>query len=87
MAVLLLLWLAALPAASSASCHRGRQKHGTCSHPVIQDEYSYFSTTLHLYSSYNVTVSSTVPSSWRHSWHSALTDMQSFACSHPDWHL
>ncbi|CAL5082367.1 unnamed protein product [Urochloa decumbens] len=31
------------------------EKHGTCSYPVIQDEYSYFSTTLHLYSSYNVT--------------------------------
>ncbi|RLM84946.1 hypothetical protein C2845_PM04G21960 [Panicum miliaceum] len=33
----------------------GKEKHGTCSYPVIQDEYSYFSTTLHLYSSYNVT--------------------------------
>ncbi|XP_066392576.1 ribonuclease 2-like [Miscanthus floridulus] len=31
------------------------KKHGTCSYPVIQDEYSYFSTALHLYSNYNVT--------------------------------
>ncbi|KAG2636220.1 hypothetical protein PVAP13_2NG435403 [Panicum virgatum] len=31
------------------------EKHGTCSYPVIQDEYGYFSTTMHLYSSYNVT--------------------------------
>nr|CAD1838925.1 unnamed protein product [Ananas comosus var. bracteatus] len=31
------------------------KKHGTCSYPVIQDEYSYFSTTLDLYSKYNVT--------------------------------
>lgn len=33
------------------------EKHGTCSYPVIQDEYSYFATALHLYSNYNVTVS------------------------------
>lgn len=33
------------------------EKHGTCSYPIIQDEYSYFSTALHLYSTYNVTVS------------------------------
>ncbi|XP_073000382.1 ribonuclease 2-like [Typha latifolia] len=31
------------------------EKHGTCSYPVIQDEYSYFSTTLDLYSKHNVT--------------------------------
>ncbi|CAA7396621.1 unnamed protein product [Spirodela intermedia] len=31
------------------------QKHGTCSSPVIQDEYSYFSTTLDLYFKYNIT--------------------------------
>jgi hypothetical protein len=53
------------------------EKHGTCSYPVIQDEYSYFSTTLHLYSSYNVTVSNAYHFHG-HSWHSALTDTQSF---------
>ncbi|KAL6601751.1 hypothetical protein ACP70R_044971 [Stipagrostis hirtigluma subsp. patula] len=31
------------------------EKHGTCAYPAIQDEYSYFSTALQLYSSYNVT--------------------------------
>ncbi|XP_010242495.1 PREDICTED: ribonuclease 2-like isoform X1 [Nelumbo nucifera] len=31
------------------------EKHGTCSFPVIQDEYSYFITTLNLYFKYNVT--------------------------------
>ncbi|KAG1328265.1 ribonuclease 2 [Cocos nucifera] len=31
------------------------EKHGTCSFPVIQDEYDYFSTVLDLYSKYNVT--------------------------------
>ncbi|CAA7396620.1 unnamed protein product [Spirodela intermedia] len=31
------------------------QKHGTCSSPVLQDEYSYFSTTLDLYFTYNIT--------------------------------
>jgi ribonuclease I len=33
------------------------EKHGTCSYPVIQDEYDYFATTLNLYTKYNVTVS------------------------------
>ncbi|XP_078181941.1 ribonuclease 2-like [Carex rostrata] len=32
-----------------------RKKHGTCSYPVIQDEYDYFATTLNLYTKYNVT--------------------------------
>lgn len=33
------------------------EKHGTCSYPVVKDEYSYFSTALDLYFKYNVTVS------------------------------
>jgi hypothetical protein len=33
------------------------EKHGTCSYPVIKDEYSYFSTALYPNSNYNVTVS------------------------------
>jgi hypothetical protein len=33
------------------------EKHGTCSSPVVHDEYSYFSTTLNVYFKYNVTVS------------------------------
>jgi len=32
-------------------------KHGTCSYPLIQDEYSYFSKALELYFKYNITVS------------------------------
>ncbi|PPS03309.1 hypothetical protein GOBAR_AA17355 [Gossypium barbadense] len=31
------------------------KKHGTCSSPVIRDEYSYFITTLNVYFKYNVT--------------------------------
>ncbi|MBA0791251.1 hypothetical protein Gohar_015843 [Gossypium harknessii] len=31
------------------------EKHGTCSSPVIRDEYSYFITTLNVYFKYNVT--------------------------------
>ncbi|CAK9134924.1 unnamed protein product [Ilex paraguariensis] len=31
------------------------EKHGTCSFPVVQDEYSYFLTTLNVYFKYNVT--------------------------------
>ncbi|KAJ6329619.1 hypothetical protein OIU77_011149 [Salix suchowensis] len=31
------------------------KKHGTCSSPVVHDEYSYFSTTLNVYFKYNVT--------------------------------
>ncbi|XP_072992797.1 ribonuclease 2-like [Typha latifolia] len=49
---------------SSSLCYGGKgpfwahewEKHGTCSYPVIQDEYSYFSTTLDLYFKYNITV-------------------------------
>ena len=33
------------------------EKHGTCSYPVIRDEYSYFLTTLNVFFKYNVTVS------------------------------
>jgi len=63
------------------------EKHGTCSYPVIQDEYSYFSTALHLYSNYNVTVSNAaIQIHGRHSWASwhftsDLTDTCAF-CSH-----
>ncbi|KAK3031827.1 hypothetical protein RJ639_035964 [Escallonia herrerae] len=35
----------------SLSC----EKHGTCSSPVVRDEYSYFLTTLNVYFKYNVT--------------------------------
>ncbi|PON41887.1 Ribonuclease T2-like [Trema orientale] len=38
---------------SSTNCHG--EKHGTCSSPVIWDEYSYFLTTLNVYFKYNVT--------------------------------
>ncbi|XP_010251385.1 PREDICTED: ribonuclease 2-like [Nelumbo nucifera] len=52
-----------LSCSASSTCHGGRglfwahewEKHGTCSFPVIQDEFSYFSTTLDLYFKYNVT--------------------------------
>lgn len=30
-------------------------KHGTCAYPVIQDEYTFFSKALELYSKYNIT--------------------------------
>ncbi|KAJ3678173.1 hypothetical protein LUZ60_001976 [Juncus effusus] len=48
---------------SSKKCFGGKgpiwahewEKHGTCSYPVIQDEYDYFATTLDLYTKYNVT--------------------------------
>lgn len=33
------------------------EKHGTCSYPVVHDEYEYFQTTLIAYFKYNVTVS------------------------------
>ncbi|KHF99385.1 Ribonuclease 2 -like protein [Gossypium arboreum] len=36
----------------SSTCFK---KHGTCSSPVIRDEYSYFITTLNVYFKYNVT--------------------------------
>ncbi|KAL5990804.1 hypothetical protein ACLOJK_011708 [Asimina triloba] len=38
-----------------AGQHAVVEKHGTCSYPVIQDEYSYFSTALDLYFKYNIT--------------------------------
>ncbi|CAL5386157.1 unnamed protein product [Camellia sinensis] len=37
----------------ASTCH---EKHGTCSFPVIRDEYDYFLTTLNVYFKYNVTV-------------------------------
>ncbi|KAG0540553.1 hypothetical protein BDA96_03G419200 [Sorghum bicolor] len=40
---------------SSSTCFGGRETHGTCAYPEIQDEYDYFSTALYLYSKYNVT--------------------------------
>ncbi|TYI74771.1 hypothetical protein E1A91_D07G227300v1 [Gossypium mustelinum] len=50
----------------SSTCFSGKglfwahewEKHGTCSSPVIRDEYSYFITTLNVYFKYNVTVPS-----------------------------
>ncbi|CAN6830299.1 unnamed protein product [Brassica oleracea var. botrytis] len=50
-----------LSCGSPSSCHGGKgsfwghEKHGTCSSPVIRDEYSYFITTLNLYFKHNVT--------------------------------
>ncbi|XP_078434468.1 ribonuclease 2 [Wolffia australiana] len=52
-----------LSCSPSSTCHGGKglfwahewEKHGTCSSPVLQDEYSYFSTTLDLYFKYNIT--------------------------------
>lgn len=32
------------------------EKHGTCSSPVVHDEYNYFLTTLNIFMKYNVTV-------------------------------
>lgn len=32
-------------------------KHGTCSYPVIQDEYTYFAKAFELYFKYNISVS------------------------------
>ncbi|XP_012084328.1 ribonuclease 2 [Jatropha curcas] len=48
---------------SPSTCHGTRgsfwahewEKHGTCSAPVVRDEYSYFLTTLNIYFKYNVT--------------------------------
>lgn len=48
---------------STSTCYSGEgifwahewEKHGTCSFPVVRDEYSYFLTTLNLYFKYNVT--------------------------------
>ncbi|PNT05262.2 hypothetical protein POPTR_014G174400v4 [Populus trichocarpa] len=52
-----------LSCGSPSSCHGTKgsfwahewEKHGTCSSPVVHDEYSYFSTTLNVYFKYNVT--------------------------------
>ncbi|GMP90096.1 hypothetical protein CsSME_00041375 [Camellia sinensis var. sinensis] len=52
-----------LSCGSSSTCHGGKglfwahewEKHGTCSSPVIRDEYNYFLTTLNVYFKYNVT--------------------------------
>ncbi|GMY33704.1 ribonuclease 2 [Fagus crenata] len=52
-----------LSCGSSSTCHGTKgpfwahewEKHGTCSFPVIQDEYSYFLTVLNVYFKYNVT--------------------------------
>ncbi|XP_039123094.1 ribonuclease 2 [Dioscorea cayenensis subsp. rotundata] len=52
-----------LSCSSASLCHGGKglfwgheyEKHGTCSYPVIQDEYSYFSKALDLYFKYNIT--------------------------------
>ncbi|XAR60865.1 Ribonuclease T(2) [Bertholletia excelsa] len=41
--------------AAGGDIHWQWEKHGTCSFPVIQDEYDYFLTTLNLYFKYNVT--------------------------------
>ncbi|XP_015892989.1 ribonuclease 2 isoform X2 [Ziziphus jujuba] len=46
-----------------STCHGGKgsfwahewEKHGTCSSPVVHDEYSYFLTTLNVYFKHNVT--------------------------------
>ncbi|GMP90097.1 hypothetical protein CsSME_00041375 [Camellia sinensis var. sinensis] len=46
--VLFLLWL-------DGGHHWQWEKHGTCSSPVIRDEYNYFLTTLNVYFKYNVT--------------------------------
>ncbi|CAL5427051.1 unnamed protein product [Camellia sinensis] len=53
-----------LSCGSSSTCHGGKglfwahewEKHGTCSSPVIRDEYNYFLTTLNVYFKYNVTL-------------------------------
>ncbi|XP_022143546.1 ribonuclease 2 isoform X3 [Momordica charantia] len=47
---------------SPSTCHGTKgsfwahewEKHGTCSNPVVRDEYDYFLTTLNLYFKYNV---------------------------------
>lgn len=52
-----------LSCSSPSTCHGGKgsfwahewEKHGTCSSPVVRDEYSYFITTLNVYFKYNVT--------------------------------
>ncbi|XP_042401485.1 ribonuclease 2-like [Zingiber officinale] len=52
-----------LSCSSSSLCFGGKglfwahewEKHGTCSYPIIQDEYSYFSKALDLYFKHNMT--------------------------------
>ncbi|EEF37789.1 ribonuclease t2, putative [Ricinus communis] len=52
-----------LSCGSPSTCHGTKgsfwahewEKHGTCSFPVVHDEYSYFLTTLNVYFKYNVT--------------------------------
>ncbi|KAJ0972240.1 hypothetical protein J5N97_020199 [Dioscorea zingiberensis] len=49
-----------LSCSSSSLCHGGKglfwgHEHGTCSYPIVQDEYSYFSKALDLYFKYNIT--------------------------------
>ncbi|XP_052186228.1 ribonuclease 2-like [Diospyros lotus] len=52
-----------LSCSSASTCHGGKglfwahewEKHGTCSFPVVRDEYEYFLTTLNVYFKYNVT--------------------------------
>ncbi|WJX86860.1 Ribonuclease 2 [Trifolium repens] len=44
-----------LSCGSPSSCSGGKEKHGTCSYPVVGNEYEYFLTTLNVYFKYNVT--------------------------------
>ncbi|KAE9605710.1 putative ribonuclease T(2) [Lupinus albus] len=52
-----------LSCSKPSSCHGGKgsfwghewEKHGTCSSPVVWNEYDYFLTTLNVYFKYNVT--------------------------------
>ncbi|RDY06661.1 Ribonuclease 2, partial [Mucuna pruriens] len=44
-----------LSCSSPSTCSGGKEKHGTCSYPVIRNEYDYFLTTLNVYFKYNVT--------------------------------
>lgn len=52
-----------LSCGSPSKCYGGKgsfwghewEKHGTCSSPVVRDEYNYFLTTLNVYFKYNVT--------------------------------
>ncbi|RZS08139.1 hypothetical protein BHM03_00039072 [Ensete ventricosum] len=48
------------------------EKHGTCSCPIIQDEYSYFSTALGLYFKNNMT-GLLIAAKWRSQAFDALT--------------
>ncbi|KAI3418254.1 Ribonuclease T(2) [Psidium guajava] len=52
-----------LSCGSPSTCHGGKgsfwahewEKHGTCSSPVLRDEYNYFLTALNVYFKYNIT--------------------------------